>query len=233
MNLIEKYDYDMSEKLMNFEKYVPRQALSRFIVRYELFKLIKDTHGSIIECGVHWGGGLMAWAKLCAGFDIFTQNRKVIGFDTFEGFPGLSEEDLRSRKHSDLKENGLSTIPTIKDEIIDCIEEFDNNRFFNQFPKVEIVAGDANKTIPQYIKDNEHLLISLLFLDFDLYEPTKVALEHFMPRMHKGSVLAFDNLQAEAYKGETIAALEYFGNFNKLNFRKFPFDTRVTYAIIE
>ena len=50
-NLITKYDYPMEVKLRNFEKYVTRQSLSRFIARYELFKMIKDTQGSIIECG--------------------------------------------------------------------------------------------------------------------------------------------------------------------------------------
>ena len=56
-----KYDYDINSKLDNFEKYVRRQALSRFLVRYELFKLIRNIKGSIIECGVHHGGGLWLW----------------------------------------------------------------------------------------------------------------------------------------------------------------------------
>lgn len=57
MELINKYDYAMKDKLNNFEKYVPRQALARFLARYEIFKMIKHTKGSIIECGVHYGGG--------------------------------------------------------------------------------------------------------------------------------------------------------------------------------
>jgi hypothetical protein len=36
--------------------------------------------------------------------------------------------------------------------------------------------------------------VSLLYLDFDIYEPTAVALEHFLPRMPKGSIVAFDEL---------------------------------------
>jgi hypothetical protein len=49
----------MKNTVDNFEKYVKRQYLARFLVRYELFKLIKSVKGSIIECGVHQGGGLM------------------------------------------------------------------------------------------------------------------------------------------------------------------------------
>lgn len=62
-DLINKYDYPMSYKLDNFEKYVTRQKLARFIARYELFKKIKNVKGSIIECGIHWGGGHNGFCK--------------------------------------------------------------------------------------------------------------------------------------------------------------------------
>ena len=48
----------------------------------------------------------------------------------------------------------------------------------------------------------------MLFLDFDLYEPTRVALEHFLPRMPNGAVLAFDELDNPLWPGETLAMLE-------------------------
>ena len=51
-NLVKKFD--------DFEKYTRRQIISRFLARYELFKMTKNIKGSIIECGVHYGGGLMA-----------------------------------------------------------------------------------------------------------------------------------------------------------------------------
>jgi hypothetical protein len=44
------------------------------------------------------------------------------------------------------------------------------------------------------VSDNPHILISLLFLDFDLYKPTRVALEELVPKMPKGAVIAFDEL---------------------------------------
>lgn len=56
MSLINKYSYPMDIKLKNFEKYVTRQSMARFIARYELFKMVKHLKGSIIECGIHWGG---------------------------------------------------------------------------------------------------------------------------------------------------------------------------------
>lgn len=47
-------------KLENFPKYVRRQYLNRFLALYELFKLIMPVKGSIVECGVFKGFGLMS-----------------------------------------------------------------------------------------------------------------------------------------------------------------------------
>ena len=85
-----------SSKLENFTKYVRRQNLSKLLVRHELFKLQSNIKGSIIECGVHEGGGLMTWAHLSAIMEPHNYSRKIIGFDTFKGFPGLSPKDLKN-----------------------------------------------------------------------------------------------------------------------------------------
>jgi len=83
------------EKLSNFPKYVPRQKLSYFLAKYEIFKKILNIQGSIIECGVLFGGGLMTFAQLSSIFEPVNHQRKIIGFDTFAGFPKLSKIDNR------------------------------------------------------------------------------------------------------------------------------------------
>ena len=228
-NLFLKYPGSIEDKLDNFEKYIRRQALARFLARYELFKKIISVKGSIVECGVHLGGGVLAWAKLSSNFEPVAIARKVIGFDTFCGFPGVSEKDC-----SPISENLEKFNPKYNsyEELLECIEEYDNNRFLNQFPKVELIKGDAVKTIPTYINNNKHLIVSLLFMDFDLYEPSKIALEHFIPRMPKGGVIAFDEINNEHWAGETLAVLETFGSLNKLELRKFPFDPNIAYIVL-
>jgi hypothetical protein len=88
------------------------------------------------------------------------------------------------------------------------VELFDMNRFIGHVPKVELVRGDATKTIPAYLKENPQLIVSLLYLDFDIYEPTLAALKYFLPRMPKGAVIAFDELNLKDWRGESIAVLE-------------------------
>ena len=64
-------------------------------------------------------------------------------------------------------------------------------------------------TAPEYIHRNPHLLVSLLYLDFDLYEPTKFALQLFVDRMCSGSIVVFDELNCQNFPGETLAFLEF------------------------
>jgi hypothetical protein len=230
--LIEKFNYDMSIKLRNFSKYVRRQDLSRFLARYELFKKVKNIKGSIIECGVHHGGGLMTWAKLSSALEPYSIHRKVLGFDTFEGFENIHKNDLSDNFNPNLKKGGFDLKYDGLKELKMSIDLFDENRYLNQFEKVELIKGDALKTIPKYIEDNSHLIISLLFLDFDLYEPTRVALEHFLPLIPKGGIIAFDEVNNKFWPGETKAFLEKIGNINSYKLEKFTFDPNISYIIL-
>lgn len=74
------------------------------------------------------------------------------------------------------------------------------------------------------------MLVSLLYLDLDIYEPTKVALKEFLPRMSKGSIIAFDELNYRSFPGETIAMLEELGTKYKL---KQLLNSHINYCVIE
>src|SRR5438045_8704666 len=80
-------------KLEDFPKYVRRQHLKRFLALYEIFKRVLRIKGSIVECGVFRGFGVMAWAKLSAILEPENLTRRIYGFDTFEGFPSLHDKD--------------------------------------------------------------------------------------------------------------------------------------------
>lgn len=189
------------EKIIDFPKYAPNNAIKQFIIRYELIKLIKDVPGDIIECGVCGGRGLMS---LLHSHLILEPNffyRKIIGFDTFSGFSTLTENDnIRENKEGDFCFNNY--------EEISGLGKLHTEFMYENLNKVELIKGNAEETIPQYINDNKHILVSLLYLDFDLYLPTKIALEYILPRMPKGSIVAFDEIHHERFPGETIALLE-------------------------
>jgi hypothetical protein len=217
------------ERLMNFAKYVPRQDIAKFVAKYEMFKRVLNVPGAVVECGVAFGGGLMTFAQLSAVLEPVNYQRRIIGFDTFEGFPSLSAKD-REGTSPQAKVGGMSA--PIYQELLDCIELYDRNRFLSHIQKVELVKGDVTVTIPQYLQKNPHLIISLLYLDLDLYEPTKVAVQYFLPRMPKGSLIAFDELNHPDWPGETLAVVEELGIGN-LHLERFAFDTTRSFAILE
>ena len=156
------------EKLQNFAKYVPTQDLRKFICRYELFKKILHVHGSIIECGVLYGGGLMTWAQLSEIFEPINHTRNIIGFDTFSGFVSLSDKDKTGTAFQG-KKGGLAL--NNYEDLLDCIKLYDENRFLGHIQKVKLVKGDIKKSLPKYIKKNPHLVVSLLWLYLDIYAP--------------------------------------------------------------
>lgn len=216
-------------KMENFPKYVRRQNMTRYLALYEIFKLQMPVKGSIIECGVNHGFGTMAWAKFSAILEPVNLMRRIYGFDTFEGFPGVSDKDMSSSS-AHVKEGDLAA--DVHDEMSQLIDIYDSTRFLGHVNKVNLVKGDALETIPQFVKDNPHVLVSLLYLDFDLYEPTKVALEHFLPRMPKGAVLAFDELDNPLWPGETLAMLEAHAK-RPLKIQRLDFDPYIGFAVLD
>lgn len=222
-----------TEKLENFAKYVPRQSQARYLARYELFKRVLEVQGSVVECGVFVGGGLMSFANLSVILEPYNFQRRIIGFDTFTGFPAVSEEDLQGpqdRRSAHLKVGGFAA-PAAYEDLLRAIELFDANRFLAHFPKVDVVGGDFEATSARYLKEHPHLVISLLYLDFDLYAPTRTAIERLASRIPRGGVIVFDELNDEAFPGETTAAIDAIGLPN-LRIRRFQFEPRISYAVV-
>ena len=193
------------------------------------FKRVLGVHGSVVECGVFFGGGLMGWAQLSAIYEPVNHQRRVIGFDTFEGFPGMAGEDTGSES-AEAHAGGLAI--DSYGEIARAAELFDGNRPIGHIPKVELVRGDATETIPRFVAENPQLIVSLLYLDFDIHAPTKVALEHFLPRMPKGAIVAFDELNLRDWPGESIALLESV-DVRRLELERLPIGSTISFARLD
>ncbi len=70
------------------------------------------------------------------------------------------------------------------------------------------------------------------FLGLDLYQPTKATLEMIRPRLTKGSVVAFDQVNDADCPGETLALMDAIG-LNQVRLRRFRFASRVSYFVVE
>lgn len=230
VNLFETDPIDLIEKIEAFPKYASRQSLAKFFTKYEIFKKILHVNGSIVECGSLHGAGTLTWAKLSAIFEPSNHTRKVFAFDTFEGFPSIHSKDSDTGTFNELTTGGLKG--STDESIAEAVRIFDLNRPISHIEKVKLVKGDVMDTTHTFIEENPQLVVSLLYLDFDLYEPTKRALEAFLPLMPKGAVIVFDELNAEIFPGETRAVDEVIGLSN-LRIERFPFDSYVSFAVLE
>ena len=217
----------IEERLEAFPRYARRKTITRFITLYELFKLAMPVKGSVVECGVLRGFGLMTWAHLSAVLEPANLMRRIYGFDSFEGFPSVGPLDvnpLKTPSPGELKADSY-------DELQKIIEIYDQDRFIGHVEKVKLIKGDLVQTVPKFVEETPHLVVSLLFMDVDLYEPTRVALETFLPRMPKGAVLVFDELDNPIWPGETRALLDTLG-IGSVALRRFDWDPYMAYAIL-
>jgi hypothetical protein len=171
----------------------------------------------------------MAWAKLSAILEPANLTRRIYGFDSFAGFPAVTDKDRAGPRWETAQPGALRA--DSYEELLRLIELYDQDRFLGHIPKVELVKGDATQTIPAFIADHPHVVVSLLFLDFDLYEPTRVALENFVPRMPRGAILAFDELDNPLWPGETKAVIDTLG-MGKLKLERVEFDPYIAFARI-
>lgn len=216
-------------KLASFSLFSRPRYLGRFLGLYELFKLIVPIKGSVVDCGVYEGSSLMAWAKLAHVIDPNNLRRAVYGFDTFTGFPPVHVADgaAPSAVTGNFRSaGGLAEVQRLVDAFHRG-ERPDADR-----EMIHLVPGDATETIPAFVKAHPHLVVALLFLDFDLYEPTRVALREFVPRMPKGAIVAFDELDDPEWPGETAAVMSELGLRN-LRIERFSVDTTVSYARLD
>lgn len=217
------------ERFLHFPLWSPRQAVARFLAQWELFKLVQDIHGSIVECGVAFGGGLMAWAHFLSIAEPVAHTRRVIGFDTFGGFKAMAAQDAGAQ--SGMAYEGGMAIP-LEEEIKALVALHDQNRAVGHIPRVELVKGDACETIVRYVLHHPELVISLLVLDFDVYEPTRAALQHLLPLVPKGGVVVFDELNCRDWPGETTAVRES-GLLDRFRLRRCAYTSTTSYVVIE
>lgn len=201
-----------------------RVEFARSLFRIKIYELVKDLKGSIVELGTYKGNNLMLFYHLMLACEPTNYEDKIIGFDTFKGFTNIN------KKKDDKKVIKKDFSDTDFNFIKELIEVNKNNDFIKHIDKVTLVKGDATKTIPKFCKLKKALFVKLLYLDCPIYKPTITALRYFYPLMPKGSIIAFDELGMEKWKGESIAFKEFFSK-NKLKINKFYFEPSASYVI--
>jgi lipopolysaccharide biosynthesis glycosyltransferase len=158
-----------------------------------------NTSYSFVECGVA-KGGCLAIMKYVA-----SPNNKIYGFDSFEGMPDITPEDLGAYNKSDIH-HGFGKVG---DNLSGGIENV-----YNTFKicgldttNVTLIKGFFKDTFVTDFIDE----IAVLRLDSDWYESTKICLDKFYNNVVVGGVIIIDDY------GHWVGAKRAVDEFRKNN----------------
>jgi hypothetical protein len=219
-----------NELLSNIGLFINSKNLAKILYMHHIYTKIIDVQGIIVEFGTRWGQNMALFAALRGIYEPFNRHRKIVGFDTFAGFPSISDKDAKD--HETIKTGGFSVTDNYEKYLETLLELHEKDNPVSHIKKFDIRSGDATIEIEKYLNDYPETIIALAYFDFDIYEPTKVCLNAIRPHLVKGSLLAFDELNDHDSPGETVALREVFG-LNGIRLKRYPFASRVSYFVVE
>ena len=176
----------------------------RILKLYETFdyltKVIQENsvQGQFVECGYGYGRSFTVLSHFST-----RMNRKIYGFDSFCGFPNISESD-HSIRNPIKGEWAVRTLKEAQDSIIG-LGLFNNDQ---DYELIELVFGENTKNpIPKE-------KICLLHIDLDLYDGYKNALEIFWDQISSGGIILFDEYNEPNWPGATLAVNQFLEDKN-------------------
>lgn len=214
--------------LVNLSMYMRSGSLAKLLFLNEIYQKIINLPGVICEFGVWMGASTIAFENLRAVYEPYNYQRSILAFDTFAGYLGIGQSDVRS----DIISEGVYTVSDGYEEYLAKLLDYhEKENVMAHVKKHTLIKGDASVTCPEYFKSNPEVLVAMAYFDMALYEPTLKCLEAIKPRLIRGSVLVFDELCHCNYPGETRAMLEVFG-IEKHEIRRSQFLPDRTYMVI-
>ena len=213
----------------NLGLFLNRQTLSRILFFHDLYQKIININGVIMEFGVRWGQNLALFESFRGMYEPYNYSRKIIGFDTFSGFPSVQIKD----GNSEIITKGAYSVTDGYDEYLEKILNYHELESpVSHIKKYELVKGDAVSSIEKYLNEYPETIIALAYFDFDIYEPTKKCLEAIKEHLTKGSIIGFDELNWHDFPGETLALKEVLG-LSKYKIMRTPLNPSPSYMVFE
>jgi len=216
-----------NEHLTNLGLYQVRPTMGRTLFFNMLYQKALNTQGVIMEFGVRWGQTMALFTTFRNLYEPYNLSRKIIGFDTFEGFPDISEKD---GNFSAVQPGAFSVPEGYEHHLSELLTTHEQLAPRGHIKKHELVKGRVEETLPKYLHDHPETIISLAYFDLDLYEPTKKCLELIRPHLAKNSIIGFDELALQEFPGETQALKDAWG-LNNFEIIRSPISPQQSYLI--
>ncbi len=170
----------------------------RHVVRHKV-------EGAFVECGVYKGGSMMAVALTL--MDLGVTDRDLYLYDTFEGMPAPTGEDVDLHGTPASEQYDRLTAHREKAEWLSCSAERVQAALLQTgYPaeRIHLMPGMVEETLPAQAPAQ----IALLRLDTDWYASTLHEMRHLWPRLGPHGVLIIDDYGH--FQGARQAVDEYF-----------------------
>jgi Methyltransferase domain len=199
--LMKTYRATDEEKERSLGLFMRGSLLARIFAISEIYKQIVDIPGSIFDVGTWRGQTAVVCENLRAIFEPLHFNRRIVCFDTFEGYKGFSEKD----KATDLHRDG--TYGVGGDDYAEFLRQLlalheKSNAMGHNYGKHSVIKGDCRETIPQFFSENPSEYLALAFFDVNSYEPTLKAFEHVWSSLVPNGIVAFWQLTRNSIPAE-------------------------------
>ena len=162
--------WEKDSEFKEIYKYVRKNIMmdkKRAYILYNLIKHCSHLKGDFAELGVYRGGG-------CKLISLTNKlNKKIYGFDTFEGFPKF-----------DKNKNPTWKVGELNDTAYDDVKHFISN---DNVILIKGIFPDTIKEIP------ENTQFSFIHIDTDLYEGTLAGCEYFYDKITPGGAILVDD----------------------------------------
>ena len=192
------YKYSLSYTL-NSNRLIHTTILGTWMF-LEIMKHTYEVEGSIAEVGAFEAGNSLCALNFASINNIGDKNFYI--FDSFEGFPDISEFDPECFKKGDYCTKTL-------------FKEIKNS--FAMFPQALVIKGFVPETFYNIPKEEK---FSLVFYDCDLYQPALDTFEFFWEKISYGGYLIIHDYKAEkgGFEGVKRATDKFFsGKSIKIN----------------
>lgn len=127
-----------------------------------LYQQIINIHGIVVEFGVRWGQNLNLFTSFRSIYEHFNKSRKIVGFDTFVGFPSIHDKDGNNK----LASVGSYSVKENYEEYLKQILDYhESESSVLQSNKCQIIRGDATIEFEKYLEDHPETIIALAYFD--------------------------------------------------------------------
>lgn len=189
----------------NLVVYLRRCQLSDLLTMDALYREVRAVPGVIMEFGVLHGRHLAALTALRGFYEPQNSLRRIIGFDTFTGFPDVSHVD---RVSPSAVVGRFRTSDDYPNHLRKVLRAHELGESLGHVQRSFVVQGDVRETVPRFLEENPETVIAMAYFDMDLYEPTRDVLKIIVPYLARGAIVAFDELGHPKWPGETAALRE-------------------------